>query len=431
MHALPCKRGTRMTVWTPTDDGHADLSSHDSFVGGAPFNTFARMRREDPCAWCEMKDGLGFWSITRHADILELNRNTELMSSARGIRMEDQTYEEYLARRTFQETDPPEHTRVRMLLAKAFSGPVVAGFSEQILALCNQILDRALASSELDAVKEIARELPMRMLGQILGLPEKDLDWLVKKGDELMGNTDPDFTSHVLDKVDTDAYRLMPFRSPAGVELYDYADSLMAERAQTGESPGVLGLLLQPDSAGNVMSKREFQNFFCLAVAAGNDTTRYSIAAALHAMTQQPEIISLLRSGEGKVWETAPDEFIRWASPATYFRRTATRDVEMHGKTIKAGDKVLLWFVSGNRDETAFDRPYWVNPLRSPNRHLGFGQGGPHVCLGMWLARLEVRLLLQAFVKRVKRVEQTGPHAFVRSNFVGGIKRLPVRVTLS
>ena len=419
-----------MTVWTPNDDGNADLSSHDAFANGAPLNTFARLRREDPCAWCDYKDGIGFWSITRHADILELNRNTELMSSARGIRMEDQTYEEYLARRTFQETDPPEHTRTRMLLAKAFSGPVVAGFADQIRALCDTILDRALSSREFDAVSAIARELPMRMLGQILGLPEKDLDWLVRKGDELMGNTDPDFTSHVLDKADTDAYRLMPFRSPAGVELYDYASQMMAEKERSGESAGVLGLLLQPDSAGNVMSQREFQNFFCLAVAAGNDTTRYSIAAALHAMTQQPEILPLLRSGEGKVWETAPDEFIRWASPATYFRRTATRDVTYHGKPIRAGDKVLLWFVSGNRDETAFNKPLRVDPLRSPNRHLAFGQGGPHVCLGMWLARLEVRVLLQAFVKRVKAIEQIGPHAFVRSNFVGGIKRLPVRVTL-
>jgi cytochrome P450 len=292
------------------------------------------------------------------------------------------------------------------------------------------ILDRALASQEFDAVKDIARELPMRMLGQILGLPEKDLDWLVNRGDQLMANTDPDFTQHVLDKVDTDAYRLMPFRSPAGVELYDYAENMMAERAKSGESPGILGLLLQPDEDGNVMSKREFQNFFCLAVAAGNDTTRYSIVAGLHAMTQQPELLQQMQSGENKVWDTASDEFVRWASPATYFRRTATRDFELHGKTMRAGEKVLYWFVSGNRDEEAFSEPNRVNILRQNNRHLGFGQGGPHLCLGMWLARLELRVLMQEFVKRVKSVEQTGPHAFVRSNFVGGIKRLPIRVTL-
>lgn len=419
-----------MTVWHSTDDGYADLSSHDAFVNGPPLNTFARLRREDPVAWCEYPQGKGFWSITRHADIMKLNRDTELMSSAQGIRMEDQTYEEYLARRTFQETDPPDHTKVRRLLAKAFSGPVVQGFDQQIRNLCNTILDRAFASAEFDAVKEIGRELPMRMLGQILGLPEKDLDWLVNRGDQLMANTDPDFTQHVLDKVDTDAYRLMPFRSPAGVELYDYADQMMSERERAGESPGILGLLLQPDENGNVMSKREFQNFFCLAVAAGNDTTRYSIVAALHALTQQPELLHQMKSGDNNVWETAPDEFVRWASPATYFRRTCTRDFELHGKTIKKDDKVLYWFVSGNRDDDAFLEPNRVNILRQNNRHLGFGQGGPHVCLGMWLARLEVRVLMQEFVKRVASVEQTGLHAFVRSNFVGGIKRLPIRVSL-
>jgi cytochrome P450 len=429
--AIKEREETLMTVWVPTDDGHADLSSHDSFVNGAPYNTFMRLQRDDPVCWCDYKDGKGFWSITRHQDILELNRNTALMSSAQGIRMEDQTYEEYLARRTFQEIDPPEHTKFRMLLAKAFSGPVVAQFDQQIRGLCNTILDRALQNREFDAVSDIARELPMRMLGQILGLPEQDLDWLVKRGDQLMANSDSDFTSHVVDKVDTDAYRLMPFRSPAGVELYDYAEKLMADRARSGEGSGVLGLLLQPDADGNAMSQREFQNFFCLAVAAGNDTTRYSIAAALHAMTQQREILQQMQSGQDKVWETAPDEIVRWASPATYFRRTATRDHEMHGKTIKAGDKVLLWFVAGNRDLKAFDDPFRINILRTPNRQLGFGQGGPHVCLGIWLAKLELRVLMQEFSRRVKSVEQTGPHAFVRSNFIGGIKRLPVRVTLN
>ena len=420
-----------MTVWTPTDDGHADLSSHDSFVGGAPYNTFARLRREDPCHWTEYPDGLGYWSLTRHADILELNRNFELLSSARGIRMEDQTYEEYLARRTFQETDPPDHTRTRVLVAKAFSKPVIAKFETQIRELCVQILDTALANKEFDAVKDIARQLPMRMLGRILGTPDADLEWLVARGDALMANTDSDFTSHVVDKMDTDAYRFMPFRSPAGLELYDYAKKMMADRARNGSAPGVLDLILQPDSAGHVISDQEFQNFFCLLVAAGNDTTRYSIAAGLQALANQPGLLGQLHTDNPEVWELAPDEFIRWATPAIYFRRTATRDFDLHGKTVKAGDKVLFWFASGNRDETAFDKPFEVNLTRNPNRHLSFGQGGPHVCLGMWLARLEVRVLFQEFSRRIKTIEQAGPHAFLRSNFVGGIKRLPVRVTMN
>ncbi len=420
-----------MTVWTPTDDGHADLSSHDAFVGGAPHNTFARMRREDPIAWTDWQGGKGFWSVTRYNDIAELNRNYELLSSARGIRMEDQSYEEYLARRTFQETDPPEHTRTRVKVAKAFSKPVVAQFEGQIRQLCDEILDEALKEGTFDATKAIARQLPMRMLGQIIGVPDEDLPWLVEKGDALIANTDPDFTDHVLDRMETDEYRMMPFNSPAGAELYGYAQQLMRRKEEAGDTSGVLHLIRQPDVQGNVISDTEFRNFFCLVVAAGNDTTRYSIAAGILALCRQPELLDLLRSGDESVWETMPDEVIRWASPAMYFRRTATQDFQMHGKTVRAGDKVLLWFASANRDETAFDKPFTVEFARSPNRHMSFGQGGPHVCLGMWLARLEIRLLFQELAKRIRSIRQAGPHEFLRSNFVGGIKRLPVEVTLN
>lgn len=418
-----------MTIWNPTDDGHADLSSHDSFVHGAPHNTFRRLRDEDPMAWCEWAGGKGFWSVTRHADILELNRSFQRLSSAQGIRMEDQTREEYLARRTFQETDPPEHTRTRLLVAKAFSKPMIALYEQQIRELCATILDQALEHTEFDAVHAIARQLPMRMLGRIVGLPEEDLDWLVDRGDALMANTDSDFTRHVVDQVDTDAYRFMPFRSPAGAELYDYAARLMERKRDAGDSSGVLHLITQPDAQGNVISDTEFRNFFCLLVAAGNDTTRYSIAAALHALANQPGLMEDLRAIQGEAaWEGVADEFIRWASPATHFRRTATEDFEYHGKLVRAGDKVLLWFISGNRDERAFETPFTVNLQRGVNRHLSFGQGGPHTCLGMWLARLELRVLLQELLARVHHIEQTGEHAFLRSNFVCGIKRLPVHM---
>ncbi|MCB1407057.1 MAG: cytochrome P450 [Rhodobacteraceae bacterium] len=416
-----------MTLWTPTDDGYADLTSHDSFVAGPPHNTFARLRREDPVSWTDWSAGKGFWSITRQADILDLNRQPDLMSSAQGIRMEDQTYEEYLARRTFQETDAPDHTMARIKVAKAFSKPVIAGFEGQIRGLCHEILDTALDKGTFDATKEIARQLPMRMLGQILGTPDEDLPWLVEKGDALIANTDPDFTDHVLDKMTTDEYRLMPFNSPAGAELYDYAKRLMADKTARGDTDGILHLILQPGRDGSVISETEFRNFFCLLVAAGNDTTRYSIAAGFQALCHQPELLGQMR--EGQIWETAADEIIRWASPTMYFRRTATRDHEMHGKTIRKGDKVLYWFVSGNRDDAVFDDPFRVNLARSPNRHVSFGQGGPHVCLGMHLARLEVRVLFQELAKRITAIDPAGPQKFLRSNFVGGIKELPVSVT--
>ncbi len=416
-----------MTVWTPSDNGHADLTSHDAFARGAPHNTFARLRREDPLHWTEYKDGQDFWSVTRHADISEMNKNTEVFSSARGIRMEDQSYEEYMARRTFQETDPPEHSKTRMLLFKAFSRTTMSAYEDDIRSLCHGILDDALDHGTFDATKLIARQLPMMMLGRIIGTPDEDLPWLVEKGDALIANTDPDFTSHVLDQMETDEFRMMPFNSPAGAELYQYAKELMEKKAAAGDTQGVLHMILQPAKDGSVITETEFRNFFCLLVAAGNDTTRYSIAAGIQAMCHQPELLQQMQSGT--VWDTAPDEIIRWATPALYFRRTATQDYEMHGKIIRAGDKVLYWFSSANRDPDMFDDPFRVNLARQPNKHLAFGQGGPHVCLGMWLARLEVRVLFEELAKRLKSIEPAGPEKFLRSNFVGGIKELPVSVT--
>ena len=417
-----------MTIWTPTDNGFADLTSHDTFVNGSPFNTFARMRRDDPVCWTDWDGGKGFWSVTRYADILLMNRNTEVFSSAQGIRMEDQSYEEYLARRTFQETDPPEHMWMRIKLARAFSKNVILGFEDVIRELCIGILDKALQHDRFDATKKIARELPMMVLGRILGTPDEDLPWLVEKGDALIANTDPDFTVHVLDQMTTNEFRMMPFNSPAGAELYAYAKELMNKKNVSGDTDGILHLIMQPSEDGSVISETEFRNFFCLLVAAGNDTTRYSIAAGIQAMCEQPELLGQMKEG-GAVWDTMADEVIRWATPATYFRRTATQDHEMHGKTIRKGNKVLYWFASGNRDDAYFDEPNRVNLARTPNKHLAFGLGGPHLCLGMWLARLEVTVLFQELSKRITDIKADGPQLFLRSNFVSGLKSLPVRIT--
>lgn len=410
------------------DDADADLGSHDTFLSGPPHATFARLRREDPMHWSDWSGGKGFWSVTRHADILELNRQPDLLSSAQGIRMEDQTREEYLARRTFQETDAPEHMETRLKVAKAFSKPVMAQYESVIRDLCGPILDAALAQGTFDATREIARQLPMRMLGRIVGLPDADLPWLVEKGDALIANTDPDYTAHVLDKMTTDEFRMMPFNSPAGADLFVYAKDLMRRKTAAGDTSGVLHLVLQPGPDGSVMPEHEFRNFFCLLVAAGNDTTRYSIAAGIQALAHDPALLAQMQAGQ--VWETAADEIIRWATPTLYFRRTATRDFDYHGKQVRAGDKVLYWFISGNRDETAFDDPFRLDLARAQNRHMSFGQGGPHVCLGMWLARLEVRVLFEELAKRIRSIEPAGAHRYLRSNFIGGIKELPVRVTM-
>jgi cytochrome P450 len=416
-----------VTVWNQNDYGFADLTSHDSFSSGAPYNTFARLRKDDPVHWTDWDKGKGFWSITRHSDITKMNSNFKTFSSAQGIRMEDQSYEEYLARRTFQETDPPEHMKTRIKVARAFSKPVISQFEVTIREICAEILDEVLSVDEFDATKELAREIPMRVLGRILGTPDKDLSWLVEKGDALIANTDPDFTDHVLDKMTTDEFRLMPFNSPAGAELYKYASDLMVRKNVANDTGGILHMILQPDVEGNIISQDEFRNFFCLLVAAGNDTTRYSIAAGIQALCYQPELLSQMKSG-GAVWDTAPDEIIRWATPAIYFRRTLTQDFEAYGNKMSEGDKVLFWFSSANRDEEVFEDAMRVDLMRTPNKHLAFGHSGPHLCLGMWLARLEVRIFFEEMAKRISSVEGAGVQKFVRSNFVGGIKSLPVRI---
>ncbi|MEM1111726.1 MAG: cytochrome P450 [Pseudomonadota bacterium] len=414
--------------FSTSEDPYVDLSSQDAFSQGAPFATFARMRKEDPIAWCQESGGRGFWSITRHEDIRNLNKDPATLSSARGIRIEDQSEEEYEARKTFQETDPPDHTYFRMLLNQAFSRNNVAQFEDRIRSITGELIDRCLDLGDLDATYEIARQLPMRMLGQILGVPEEDTGWLVEKGDALISNADPDYTDHVVDKVDTEEYRLLPFRSPAAIELFDYANGLL-DRIRSGEQVGVLNLITEPTQAGKVMSDDEFRNFFCLAVAAGNDTTRFSIAASLHALANQAGLLEKFREADQAYVQTATDELIRWASPTSHFRRTATRDFEYGGKQIKEGDKVVLWFVSANRDEEMFDSPYTIDVERKPNRFMSFGQGGPHVCLGMFLAKLEVRVVLEEMARRVATIEQSAQHDYLRSNFILGIKRLPVHMT--
>ena len=409
-------------------DDQIDLSSLDAFNEGAPFETFARMRAEESITWCEEVDGRGFWSVTKHKDIQKLNKDFALLTSSKGIRIEDQTEEEYEARKTFQETDPPEHTKTRLIMHKAFGHAQIAQYEEQIRNITVELIEKGLQLGEFDAVKEVAAQLPMRMLGGILGVPDEDLEWLVKKGDSLISNSDPDYTDFVVDKVDTEEYRMLPFRSPAAIELFDYADKLI-ERKRNGEAVGIVNLILEPDKDGNVISDDEFKNFFCLLVAAGNDTTRYSLTACMHALANHPTLMQQLKDNTGNkdFFLSATDELIRWASPTTHFRRTATDDFDYKGKYVKKGDKVVLWFLSANRDEEIFGNPYEIDLLRKPNRFLSFGQGGPHVCLGMFLAKLEVRVVLEELANRVSKIEQVGLHSYLRSNFILGIKKLPVK----
>ncbi len=415
-------------VATIEGDTHADITSHDTYTHGPPHATFARLRAEDPVAWFDERDGRGFWAITKYRDILDISREFDTYTSRQGIRLEDMSDEETAARRTMMEMDPPEHTRLRRLVSKVFTRRIVETYEQQIRELAASVVEQALELDEFDFVEEVARELPMRMLGRLLGTPDSDGPRLVELGDALLGNTDPEFTEHVVDLVDTDEFRLMPFRSPAGYELFEYARQQAALR-RAHPTDDVISKLLAPTTDGEPLTELEFDNFFTLLVAAGNDTTRYTMAGSLKALLDRPDVLDRLRRADDAEWRVATDELLRWTSVTTHFRRTATHDVTLRGRTIEQGDKVVVYFLSGNFDEEQFADPFTLDLTRHPNDHMAFGRGGPHLCLGAWLARMEIRVTFQELLKRIDVVEQTAPEQYLRSNFISGIKHLPVKVS--
>jgi cytochrome P450 len=408
-------------------DRWADITDPDVYRGGVPHATFQRLREDDPVSWWEERDGSGFWAVTRYQDIMELNRDFATYTSSKGIRLEDMDEEETEARRTLMEMDPPEHTRLRRLVQGGFTRRMVASYEDAIRTLAQAVLDEALPRGRFDFVTDVARQLPMRMLGRLLGAPEEDLDWLVERGDAMIGNTDPEFTEHVVDQTDTSAYRLMPFRSPSGVELFEYGQRL-ADARRGGSENDVVAKMLAPTMDGEPLTDHEFKNFFTLMVAAGNDTTRYTTVGGLVALLDHPDQLALLRE-RPELMGSAVEEILRWTSVTMHFRRTATRDVEVHGRQIREGDKVVLWWIAGDFDDRQFADPYRFDITRDPNDHMAFGRGGPHRCVGEWLARLEIRVTLEELLARTSDIEIVGPAPRLRSNFISGIKHLPVQAT--
>jgi cytochrome P450 len=405
-----------------------DITSHDTFVDGVPHETFAYLRATDPVHWTEESDGgRGFWSLTKHADVVFASRHGEIFSSRQGIRLEDMDEEETEARRTLMEMDAPEHTRLRRLVSRPFAPKSIATYEDAVREIAVDLLDSLMGQDEFDFVANVSRGLPMRMLGRLLGLPDEDLEWLVLRGDALIGNTDPDFTDYVVDQVDTSAYRLLPFRSPVSLELFEYASQALEARRIT-PTHDVLSSLLETTVEGDTLDERALQNFFTLMVAAGNDTTRYSMTAGLQALIERPELYARLPSMTLEERKALVEEILRWSSVTMHFRRTATQDVEVGAKTIKAGDKVVMWFASANFDEDHFENPYEFRADRTPNDHVAFGLFSPHLCLGAHLARLEMRVLFEEIAARWSSVESAGPSERLRSNFIGGTKQLPIRV---
>jgi cytochrome P450 len=409
-----------------------DLTDLDMWAREVPYAEFARLRREAPVAWHdEAPPNSGFWSVCGYADIVAASRDVATFSSGRGISFEEPTDQDMAARRTIIDTDPPEHTKLRKIVSGAFSIRAVAVYEHFVEGLTEQVLDAALTGpvrggAGLDFVDAIAKEVPIRVLARIMGLPEADLGSFIDLGDRLIANTDPDITDVVWGRDDTDAYRLFPFRSPYGKQLWDLGRQVVAGRL-ADPADDLLSRLLRAEVDGDRLSETDLDNFFSILVIAGNETTRIAIAQGVLAFCEHPEQWDRLRAGPGLL-DAATDEVLRWSCPTHFMRRTAMRDTELGRAAVRAGDKVVLWYVSGNRDEAEFPDPGVFDVGRSPNRHLSFGRGGPHLCLGAHLARLEVRIVLAALARRVARFELAGQPRRIRSNFTNGLRTLPIRV---
>jgi cytochrome P450 len=407
----------------------ADLASHDTFVRSVPHATFARLRREDPVSWVEEGDGQGFWALTKHADVSMVSRDHRRFTAARGIRIEQMSPDELEARRTMMEFDPPEHARLRRLVQPGFTPRVVATYEAAFRLLAGQVLDNVLPLGEFDFVTEIARELPIRLLCRLLGVPESDAGRLVAWGDQMISNADPEYTPVVIDKIDTEEYRLLPFRSPVALEVFRYAEEVATER-RNHPADDIITALLTAEPDGRPLTDLEFKNFFTLMMVAGNETTRHTISHGLIFLVENADQMGQLRDDPEGLSASATEEILRASSVTMHFRRTATEEVELRGRTIAAGDRVVMWYPSANHDEEVFDEPFRFDIRREPNDHLAFGTGR-HVCLGASLARLEVRVVFEELLRRVASVEIIGEPDRLRSNFINGIKHLPVRVVLS
>lgn len=413
---------------TGASTGSVDLSRLDAFERNSAWGLFDTLRRTAPVHWNpEPPPNAGFWSLTRHADILAADRDAETFTSTRFVNLEELDDDLMDIRRSMLETDGTRHRALRRLLQRDFSARALQQYEPFLRALTTSTVDAALRHEEFDFVREVSADFPIRVLIRMLDVPDDDADRLIGWGNRMIGNTDPDYADVLVSDPASARYRHLPFRSPAALEVYRYGRRLAAARRGRGGDDLVSHLINRIPEDGEPLSATEFDNYFLLLVVAGNETTRHAISHAMLALIEHPDQLELLRERPDLI-PTAVEEFLRWASPVYHFRRTATRDVELRGETIRAGDKVVLWFAAGNRDEAVFEHPNVFDVTRHPNNHLSFGKAGPHFCLGSELARLEIRLMFETLIPRLRHVEVTGDVTRVRSNFVNGIKRLPVRV---
>lgn len=412
---------------SPADLASIDVASQELYERGVPHEEFRLLREHDPVHWHPWDwRGGGFWALTKHADVTQVSKDPETFSSASGhIYLWDLEPDALEARRSLIETDGPAHARLRRIVSSAFTPKKVRDYEAYTREIAQELLDRALEQGEFDWVEGVAAPLPINVIVSILGIPDEDAPMMIDLSNHLAEGTsdiplDPDAYGN------TTPLRLLPFNSPASHALFEYGRRIGEERRRNPKDD-LVSRLVHAEVDGDRLTDAEYTNFFQLMVFAGNETTRTAISQGMLALAENPDQFERIFD-EPEIAETAVEELIRWASPVMYFRRTATRDAEIRGVPIAAGDKVVMWYISANYDEEVFEDPYRLDLGRTPNEQASFGAGGPHYCLGAFLARLEIRVLLEEIRARNIRFELAGEAKRLRSNFVNGLESMAVRV---
>ena len=400
------------------------LGDPNTFAEGVPHKELAELRATTPVVWQDMDGEPGFWAVLRHADVVSVARQPAVFSAELGgIVLEDLDQESLeMMRGMLLAMDPPRHQTYRRPLAETFKASIIAGLEPQIRAICRDLMADAAERGEVEFVHEVTAGLPTRVMGRLMGLPEADWGHLHDLSERQTSGQDPDLVEPG-----------QPVDYGASIEMAMYAIEFATDRrAAAAASPDapppadLTTLILDGDFGGEPMSELEFGSFFVQLVTAGNDTTKTMLSSGLHALLTHPDQLASLRRDPAGI-AGAVEEILRWANPLHYFRRTATRDVELGGSTISAGEKVAMYYTAANRDPAVFDDPQRFDITRSPNPHLSFGIA-EHFCLGAHFARLEGRVFFEELLAAFPSIELAGDPVRLRSNLNNAFKRLPVKL---
>ncbi|MGH3206531.1 MAG: cytochrome P450 [Trebonia sp.] len=395
-----------------------DFTDPDLYAVRVPAEEFAVLRRTAPVWWNAQRRGSagfdddGYWVVTRHADIMEVSRRSELFSSWENtalIRFEEGIERDAIEmqRVILLNIDPPEHTSVRRIVSRGFTPRSVAGMRDNLRGRAESIVATALAGGTGDFVTDVACELPLQAIAELIGIPQADRKKIFQWSNAMIGYDDPDFGGD---------------GTVAAMELLTYAME-MAEDRLASPRDDIVTKLVNAEIDGERLSSDEFGYFVLMLAVAGNETTRNAISHGMLAFFDHPDQWELFKAERP---ESAADEIIRWATPVTVFQRTAVADTELGGQQVKAGQRLGLFYRSGNFDEDVFDRPERFDILRDPNPHLGLGGFGAHYCLGASLAKLEIGLIFNAIADAMPDIRRAGEPERLRSGWLNGIKRLPV-----